>query len=147
MTVSRRRSAPRVRAKFPSAVAFMARRPTPLRVPDQAAPASEPWVLHEALLELLKRLNQAHERSGEQGVDGLEFTEVQRAMAPFWSTKTHQIDLAFALQLLVENGLAKAEDRPEYAWDRRRVMGHRFLITTDGKSYLRGQLESSERVR
>jgi hypothetical protein len=116
-------------------------------VPDHAAPASEPWVLHETLLELLKRLNQAHERAGDERVDGLEYTEVERAMAPFWTSRTHAVDLQFALQLLVENGLARAEDRPAYAWDRRRVLGQRFLITTDGKSYLRGQLGTAGRVR
>ncbi len=115
-------------------------------MPDHAAPASEPWVLHETLLELLKRLNQAHERAGDGGVEGLEFTEVQKVMAPFWSERTHQVDLQFALQLLVENGLARAEHRPAYAWDRRRVLGERFLITTDGKSYLRGQLDVAGRV-
>ncbi len=115
-------------------------------MPDRAPSASEPWVLHETLLELLKRLNQAHERTGNGGVEGLEFTEVEKVMAPFWSARTHQVDLQFALQLLVENGLARAEDRPAFAWDRQRVLGQRFLITTDGKSYLRGQLSVAGRV-
>jgi hypothetical protein len=115
-------------------------------VPDSPPPASEPWVLHETLLELLKRLNQAHERAGDDRIEGLELTEVERAMAPFRAARTHEVDLPFALQLLVENGLAKAEDRPAYAWDRRRVLGERFLITTDGKAYLRRQLDEAGRV-
>jgi hypothetical protein len=109
-------------------------------------PSPEPWVLHETLLELLRRLNQAHERAGDNDVEGLEVPEVKRVMAPFWSTQTHQVDLEFALQLLVENGLARAEDAPAYSWDRDRVMGQRFLITTDGKAYLKRQILRSGRV-
>jgi hypothetical protein len=107
-------------------------------------PSSTAWTLHETLLELLRRLNQAHSRAGE--VEGLEFPEVQRAMHPFWATQMHEVDLHFALQLLVENGLAQVVDQPAYAWDRNRVLGERFLITTQGKSYLHQQVEASGRI-
>lgn len=111
---------------------------------DVPVPPPEAWPLHDTLLELLKRLNQAHEESRD--VDGLEYLEVQRAMAPFWSTRTHQIQLDAALQLLVGNGLVRTDSAPVYAWDRNRVVGERFLITTEGKDYLRKQLQVAGRI-
>jgi hypothetical protein len=135
-----------VRGRFRPAAGFILPPRVRVSVAAPASPSPEPWVLHDTLLELLKRLNQSHNRAGDEGVDGLEFAEVQRAMSTFWSTRLHQVDLTFALQLLVENGLVRAEDRPAYAWDRGRVLGQRFLITTNGKSYLQGALNVTGRV-
>ena len=61
-------------------------------------------------------------------------------MCPFWATGEGEVDLAFALQLLLENGLAETVATPVYAWDRQRVIGERFRITTMGKSYLMRQI-------
>lgn len=106
---------------------------------------SPAWVLHETLLEVLKRLNQAAERVPE--VPELEYAELERAMRAFWATVAGETDLAFALRLLLENGLVKTVDEPVYAWDRGRVLGERFRITTLGKGYLVRQLEARGRVR
>ena len=48
---------------------------------------------------------------------------------------------------LVENGLVQEKVDPHYAWDRRRVIGERFEITSLGKSYLLRAIEDSERIR
>lgn len=112
-------------------------------LPD--GPSSPAWVLHETLLEILRRLNQAEERDAD--VPELEYDELARAMARFWAAQSGRADLAFALQLLVENGLAESVQAPAYSWDRRRLVGTRFRITTLGKSYLVRQLEDSGRVR
>lgn len=106
---------------------------------------SSAWVLHETFLEVLKRLNQAAEREPE--VPDLEYPELERAMHTFWATQAGEVDLAFALQLLLENGLVAAVAEPVYAWDRGRVLGERFRITTLGKGYLVHQLDARGRVR
>ena len=108
-------------------------------------PASPAWVLHETLTEILRRLNQASERGG--AAPELEYAELERALFRFWATISGGTDLAFALQLLLENGLAETVHDPVYAWDRQRVVGERFRITTLGKSYLLRQVAENGRIR
>ncbi len=108
-------------------------------------PASSAWVLHETLSEVLRRLNQAHERGGD--APELEYAELERAMHAFWATQAGEVDLAFALTLLLENGLVGAVQDPVYAWDRQRVIGERFFITTMGKAYLIRQIAETGRIR
>lgn len=120
--------------------------PEGLRGPDVATtPSSPAWVMHETLTEILRRLNQANERGGV--APELEYAELERAMFRFWATEAGEVDLAFALQLLLENGLVDTVNQPVYAWDRQRVVGERFRITTMGKSYLMRQIVESERIR
>ena len=102
-------------------------------------------MLHETFLEVLKRLNQAAEREPE--IPELEYPELERAMRLFWATQAGEVDLAFALQLLLENGLVSAVQHPVFAWDRGRVLGERFRITTLGKGYLLRQIEARGRIR
>jgi hypothetical protein len=102
-------------------------------------------VLHETLMEILRRLNQAEERDPE--IPELELDELARALGRFWTSQSGRVDLPFALQLLVENGLVEPVRTPVYAWDRRRRLGERFRITTLGKTYLVRQLEESGRIR
>ncbi len=106
---------------------------------------SPAWVLHETLTEILRRLNQAHERGGV--APELEYAELERAMFRFWATAEGGIDLAFALQLLLENGLVDTLHDPVYAWDRQRLIGERFRITTLGKTYLIDQIVDTGRIR
>ena len=68
-------------------------------------------------------------------------------MHRFWTTESGEADLAFVLQLLLENGLAETVSEPVYAWDRQRILGERFRITTMGKSYLMRQIEETGRIR
>jgi hypothetical protein len=103
---------------------------------------------HETLLEVLKRLNQAEEERGET-VQGMELVELERVMRTFWTQYPSEDEDAaeHALRLLLENGLVRERDDPQYAWDRKRTIGTRFTITTLGKSYLVRQLEETERIR
>jgi hypothetical protein len=116
-----------------------------LGVPLPEGPSSPAWVLHETLMEILRRLNQAAERDEE--IPELEYDELARAMARFWAAQAGRADVPFALQLLVENGLVATVREPVYSWDRRRLLGERFRITTLGKTYLVRQLEETGRVR
>lgn len=103
---------------------------------------------HETLLEVLKRLNQAEEERAPP-VQGLELVEIERAMRAFWTLHPGDDDESAeaALKLLLENGMVRERDDPQYAWDRRRTLGTRYTITTLGKSYLVRQLEETERIR
>jgi hypothetical protein len=103
---------------------------------------------HETLLEVLKRLNQAEEER-TPGVQGMELVELERIMRPFWTMHPgdDEESAEAALRLLLENGLVRERDDPQYAWDRKRTLGTRYTITTLGKSYLVRQLEETERIR
>ena len=109
-----------------------------------AGPSSPAWILHETLLEVLRRLNQAYERGGE--APELEYAELERSMRSFWAALAGETDFRFALGLLRENGLVETVDAPVYAWARQRVVGERFRITTLGKAYLTRQIQESGRI-
>lgn len=111
------------------------------RSPEEVA-----WAFHETLLEMLRRLNQAAERRSDDS-QGMEYGELERAMAGFWTVFSGESDLDRALQLLVENGLVTTSREPAWSWDRHRMLGERFEITALGKSYLLRQIEQTERIR
>ena len=108
-------------------------------------PEERAWAFQETLLEVLRRLNQSAERAGD--VEGLEFVEIERALHHFWAVEAGENDLPHAVRLLTENGLIRAEESPQYAWDRRRVVGERYLITSLGKAYLARSVTETERIR
>ena len=103
---------------------------------------------HETILEVLRRLNQAEEERAPP-VQGLELVELERGMRPFWTQRFGEDEESAerALELLLENGLVRERDDPQYAWDRRRTLGTRYTITALGKSYLVRQLVETERIR
>ena len=107
-------------------------------------PISPAWVLHDTFVEVLRRLNQAAARSEE--IPDLEYPELERAMRAFWATHMGEVDLPFAVRLLLENGLIQSVENPIYAWDRGRILGSRYRITTLGKSYLVRQQRESGRI-
>jgi hypothetical protein len=108
------------------------------------SPEAVAWSFHETLLEVLRRLNQASERRSE--VDGMEFVELERAMRDFWTIRPGDEHLENAVRLLTENGLVGQDAEPKYAWDRRRVLGERYRITSLGKAYLLRSISDSERI-
>jgi DNA-binding transcriptional ArsR family regulator len=104
---------------------------------------------HETLLEVLKRLNQAEEERSP-GVQGMELVEIERVMRLFWALHPgddEEASAEAALRLLLENGLVRERDDPQYAWDRKRTLGTRYTITTLGKTYLVRQIQETERIR
>jgi hypothetical protein len=102
---------------------------------------------HETLLQVLKHLNQA-EQERPAPVEGLELLEIEKSMDLFVARNPGQEDgPERAVSLLLENGLIRERDDPEYAWDRRRTLGTRYTITALGKSYLVRQIAETERIR
>jgi hypothetical protein len=100
--------------------------------------------LHETLVEILRQLNRAEME--EADVAGLEAGELYRVLARGAYSRLTVTDLEKALGVLVGNGFARQLTDPEYAWDRGRVVGARFAITTEGKGFLLEQLARVNRV-
>jgi hypothetical protein len=113
-------------------------------VPDDVAPEVAALELHQALVEALKQLNRA-ELESEEG-EGLEPTELllllRKGACPLLSER----ELERAVETLVANRLAETTEDPRYAWDRGRLLGRRYTITTEGKEFLLRQIERPGRV-
>jgi hypothetical protein len=115
------------------------------RRPVAEGPATERAVeLHRTLLETLKQLNRA-EREEAEG-EGLETDELLFLLRKGPSPMLSEAELQHAIETLVANRMATALDDPQYAWDRGRIMGRRYVITATGKEYLVGQLDKVGRV-
>jgi hypothetical protein len=99
---------------------------------------------HLEMLEVLKLLNRVEEEHGT--VDGLEREEVARLMEKSGLPNATVEDAGRALDVLVGNRLARLMTDSEYAWDRGRVVGERFVITLEGKRLLLKELERTGRI-
>jgi hypothetical protein len=100
--------------------------------------------LHEALLEILRQLNRAEME--ETDVSGLEAAELHHILTRGGYPQLTAPELETALGVLVGNGFARTLTDAEYAWDRGRVVGTRYAITTEGKGFLVEQLARVNRV-
>ena len=100
--------------------------------------------LRTEMMEILRQLNRAEMEEPEG--EGLELEEIHRKLARQGLAGVSAPDVARAVGVLVGNGFARLCDDPAYAWDRGRVLGSRFLITTAGKSYLLERLVRTNRV-
>jgi hypothetical protein len=99
---------------------------------------------HEALLRILRQLNRVEME--EADVAGLEAGEVYHVLARSAASRLTAADVETALGVLVGNGFARQLTDPEYAWDRGRVVGTRYAITTEGKRFLVDHLARPNRV-
>ena len=101
--------------------------------------------LRTTLLETLKQLNRA-EVEEDQEREGLEPAEVLVLLRRGPIPQLPEAELENALETLLANRMIEVLDDPQYAWDRGRIVGRRFTITTTGKEYLIGQLEKTGRI-
>jgi hypothetical protein len=100
--------------------------------------------LHLEMLEVLKILNRVDEEHGS--VEGLEREEIGRLLQKAGFPNASVEDVNRTLTVLVGNGLARPLTDSEYAWDRGRVVGERFVITLDGKRLILKELEKVGRI-
>jgi hypothetical protein len=101
--------------------------------------------LRAELVEVLKQLNRAEmEEEGE--VVGLETEELRHFLARGPLPALSAEEVGAAVRVLLGNGLARELDDPEYAWNRGRVVGPRYTITTEGKEFLLRQIQRIGRV-
>jgi hypothetical protein len=96
------------------------------------------------MLELLKLLNRAEME--QRDVDGYELSELHYFLVRGPCPLISEEEVAKALGVLTGNRLAAELADPEYAWERGRVVGRRFAITTEGKAFLLRQLERTGRI-
>lgn len=100
--------------------------------------------LHEELVSLLKLLNRADEE--EEGARGYELGELHRFLVRGnWPGLSAEA-VEQALGILIRNGLAAERSDREYAWERGRVVGSRYEITTEGKEFLLRELDRTGRI-
>ena len=104
-------------------------------------PAEAAAELRDELLEILRQLNRAEME--ETTIEGLEIAELHHLLTQGRYPLMTAPQVETAVSVLVGNGYARQLTDAEYAWDRGRVVGERYAITTVGKAYL---LETLQRV-
>lgn len=100
--------------------------------------------LHDELLEILRQLNRIEMEETE--IQGLEIDELHHRLRRGPYPRATAPEVATAVHVLLGNGLARQLTDLEYAWDRGRVVGERYAITTEGKAYLLESLRRTNRV-
>jgi hypothetical protein len=100
--------------------------------------------LHGEMLEVLKLLNRVDEE--HESVEGLETEEIGHLLAKVEFPRASVEQVTTTLNVLTANGLVRSLTDSEYAWDRGRVVGERFVITLEGKRLLLKELEKVGRV-
>jgi N6-adenosine-specific RNA methylase IME4 len=104
-------------------------------------PAEAAADLRDELVEILRQLNRAEMEETE--IQGLEIAELHHMLTHGLYPQLTAPQVETAVNVLVGNGYARQLTDAEYAWDRGRVVGERYAITTEGKAYL---LETLRRV-
>ncbi len=107
-------------------------------------PEEEAADLRDELLEILKQLNRAENEEAQ--IEGLEIGELHHKLIRGSYPHLTGPQVETAVGVLVGNGLARQLTDIEYAWDRGRVIGERYTITTQGKAYLLESLRRTNRV-
>ncbi|HTT74087.1 MAG TPA: hypothetical protein VMG99_08120 [Thermoplasmata archaeon] len=100
--------------------------------------------LSEEMLELLKLLNRAEEE--HRDVNGYELSELVHLLGKIRGPTVDPPAVERALTVLVANRLAAVAPDEEYAWERGRVVGPRYLITTRGKEFLVARIGRVDRI-
>jgi hypothetical protein len=115
-----------------------------------ASPAGQPAPqdpVRATLVEILKQLNQAdavHE--GTKDEQALELPEIEQRLSDFWGVTRGQVKISLAVGLLLRNGLVNVQAPGDYSWQRQRAARHRYEITAEGKKFLIGAIQTSDRI-
>ena len=99
------------------------------------------------LVEILKQLNEAEAKhEGKLADQALELVEIEQRLADFWGVTRGQVKIALALGLLLRNGLVTVQAPGDYSWQRQRTTHHRYAISAEGKKFLVGAIQTSDRI-
>jgi len=112
-----------------------------------AGPAASQDPVRATLVEILRQLNQADAKhEGAKIEQALELTEIQDRLSDFWGVTKGQVKIQLAVGLLLRNGLVAVQAPGEYSWQRQRTAGHRYAITAEGKKFLVGAIQTTDRI-
>jgi hypothetical protein len=108
------------------------------------APESAAAEFKDELVEILRQLNRVEMEATD--VEGLEVEELHHVLSRGAYPHITTPEVEEAVAVLVGNRLARALTDLEYAWDRGRVVGNRYAITTEGKAFLLERLQRVGRI-
>jgi len=110
----------------------------------QAAPQDP---VRATIVEILRQLNQADAKHEGASIEqALELAEIQDRLSDFWGVTKGQVKIQLAVGLLLRNGLVAVQAPGDYSWQRQRTAGHRYAITAEGKKFLVGAIQASDRI-
>ena len=98
------------------------------------------------ILEVLKELNRSEETAANEVENGLEVGELEQRLLEFWAIREGRVELRNMLSMLNSNQMIEFDGAQKYSWVRKRNLSGVYRITTDGKEYLRSNVDSRERI-
>jgi hypothetical protein len=98
------------------------------------------------ILEVLKELNRSEETAANEVENGLEMQEIEERLLEFWAIREGHVELRNMLAMLNTNRMIEFDGAKKYSWVRKRNLSGVYRITTDGKEYLRSNVDSRERI-
>lgn len=98
------------------------------------------------LLQILRELNKSTEAASNSEDDGLELTELTDRLADFWAVTQRSVKVPVILGVLVQNDMVRYQGQKAYSWVRQRETKDRYRITIKGKSFLRENIVTNDRI-
>jgi hypothetical protein len=95
-----------------------------------------------AVLQQLNRIESLHEGNAHE--QAVELSDLERLLAKFWAIEHDGVRVPVVLGLLLRNRLIQAVPTNGSAGRSRRTV--RYRITAEGKGFLVGALEKSDRI-
>jgi hypothetical protein len=109
------------------------------------SPKDDP--VRATLLAILRLLNQADvTNEGKEEEQAQELAELEKRLTDFGPIREGSVKVALGLGLLIRNGLVTAQTAGDYSWSRQREAQVRYRITAEGKKFLVGSVETSDRI-
>jgi hypothetical protein len=98
------------------------------------------------LLQILRELNKSTEAASNSEDDGLELTELTDRLADFWAVTQRAVKVPVILGVLLQNDMVSYQGQKAYSWVRQRETKDRYRITIKGKSFLRENIVTNDRI-
>ncbi len=100
----------------------------------------------EAMLEILRFLNQAEFEFSREDEKGLELPEIAFRMQGHWTVREGRVKVPPLVALLERNQMVRRFPPVVYSWTRQRNVSNRYRVTAQGKAFLMTALDKDDRV-
>jgi hypothetical protein len=97
-------------------------------------------------MQVLKELNKSSESASHPEDNGLELKELMERLADSSAGRQGSVRVPVILGMLVQNGMVDYVGTKVYSWVRQRDVRDRYVITTQGKEFLRSSVDTQDRI-
>jgi hypothetical protein len=114
--------------------------------PPQKPPRGSEDLGRVALLQVLRELNKSAQAATHPEDNGLELREIMDRLTESQAGRAGAMRVPVILGTLVQNGMVDYVGTKVYSWVRQRDVRDRYVITTQGKEFLRLNVETNDRI-